>query len=158
MTLGQNDRWTGTASVGQIGAWEYTVEAWGDTFRSWQDEVRKKFNGGLRDLKSEALEGASLVSKAAARAGKSPDAKRLKAFASQLQQADAEALSTISASPELSALMTAWTDRSLSTTTTRSRSGSIASAPPMPRGMSSSRAAPRARPTAAPLSRLPAAY
>ncbi|PTX95336.1 alpha-1,4-glucan--maltose-1-phosphate maltosyltransferase [Spartobacteria bacterium LR76] len=116
MTLGQNDRWTGTLSVGQIGAWEYTVEAWGDTFRSWQDEVRKKFNGGLRDLKSEALEGASLVSKAAARAGKSPDAKRLKAFASQLQQADAEALSTISASPGLSALMTAWTDRSLSTT------------------------------------------
>ncbi|GAT34281.1 starch synthase [Terrimicrobium sacchariphilum] len=116
MTLGQNDRWTGTLSVGQIGAWEYTVEAWGDTFRSWQDEVRKKFNGGLRDLKSEALEGASLVSKAAARAGKSPDAKRLKAFASQLQQADAEALSTISASLELTALMIAWTDRSLSTT------------------------------------------
>ncbi len=116
MTLGLNDRWTGTLSVGRIGAWEYTVEAWGDTFRSWQDEVRKKFNGGLRDLKSEALEGASLVSKAAARAGKSPDAKRLKAFASQLQQADAEALSTISASLELSALMIAWTDRSLSTT------------------------------------------
>lgn len=110
-----NDRWQGVFAVGDMGPWEYTIEAWGDSFRSWQEEIHKKYGGGLRDLLSEALEGAALVSAAAARAGKHPDAKKLKSFASRLQQADADALDQLASSPDLLALMTAWPDRSLST-------------------------------------------
>lgn len=110
-----NDRWSGVIAVGEMGAWEYTIEAWGDTFRSWQEEIRKKFDGGLRDLNSETLEGAALVTAAAIRAGKSGDAKKLKAFAAQLQKADAGGVNELAASLELSALMTVWPDRSLAT-------------------------------------------
>jgi starch synthase (maltosyl-transferring) len=115
MTPLVNDRWRGVFSVTEIGPWEYTIEAWGDTFKSWQEEIRKKFEGGLRDLRSEALEGAALVTQAAARAGKNPDARKLKAFAARLQEADAETTSRLAADPLLTALMTVWTDRSLST-------------------------------------------
>jgi len=110
-----NDRWSGIFAVGDMGLWEYTIEAWGDTFRSWQEEIHKKFNGGLRDLNSETLEGAALVAAAAIRAGKSPDAKKLKAFAAQLQKADAEGVNALASSLDLAALMTIWPDRSLST-------------------------------------------
>ncbi len=110
-----NDRWQGILAATSMGPWEYTIEAWGDTFASWQEEIHKKFNGGLRDLRSEALEGAELVTKAAARAGKSPDAKALKSFAADLKAADAAELNRLASSSALAALMAAWPDRSLST-------------------------------------------
>lgn len=111
-----NDRWQGSFPVTTIGKWEYTIEAWGDTFCSWQEEIHKKFAGGIQDLRSESLEGSALVSAAAQRAGKSADAKALKAFAAELQEADAEGTNRIASLPELSALMTFWPDRGLSTT------------------------------------------
>lgn len=110
-----NDRWQGTFPVTEMGPWEYTVEAWGDTFASWQEEIHKKFNGGIRDLLSEALEGAELVNKAATRAGKSPDAQKLKAYVAQLKKADPEELNRLAGLDDLAALMHVWTDRSLAT-------------------------------------------
>jgi starch synthase (maltosyl-transferring) len=110
-----NDRWRGVFSVTTVGRWEFTIEAWGDAFRSWQEEIHKKYAGGIRELRSESLEGASLVSGAAMRAGKSPDARRLRAFVAQLKDADADAINQLAASAELSALMAAWPDRSLAT-------------------------------------------
>ena len=110
-----NDHWRGVLPVSGEGKWEYTIEAWGDAFASWQEEIHKKFAGGIRDLRSETLEGAALVAGAAARAGKSPDARKLKAFAAKLQEADADAISQLAASPELTALLRVWPDRSLST-------------------------------------------
>ena len=110
-----NDRWQGVFPVTDPGYWEYTIEAWGETFQSWQEEIHKKFNGGLRDLASEALEGAAFVTQAATRAGKSPDAKALKDYAKQLSKATPEALNTLASDPHLGALMTVWTDRSLAT-------------------------------------------
>ena len=50
-----NDRWRGVIPVTSAGENEYTVEAWGDTFKSWQEEIHKKFAGGIADLRSEAL-------------------------------------------------------------------------------------------------------
>ena len=64
MTPLLNDRWTGTCSLFENTIYEYTIEAWGDVFRSWQHEFRKKFEGGVTDLESETLEGAAMVSAA----------------------------------------------------------------------------------------------
>ncbi len=111
----ENDRWRGVLPAAGTGSWEYTIEAWGDSFRSWQDEIHKKFRGGLRDLRSESLEGAELVARAAARAGKSPDAKTLKGFAARLKSANAEETEQLAGEPLLAALMTVWPDRSLAT-------------------------------------------
>jgi len=38
-----------------------TIEAWGDTFRSWQHEFHTKFSVQQPDLASETLEGAQFV-------------------------------------------------------------------------------------------------
>ena len=111
-----NDRWSGTLCVTSPGAWEFTIEAWGDVFFSWQHELEKKFAAGLVDLRSETLEGAAFVEAAAARASKPPDATGLKAFAGALRMADAAEAHAIVHDPELCALMTAYSDRSLSTT------------------------------------------
>ncbi|MEI8312472.1 MAG: maltotransferase domain-containing protein, partial [Verrucomicrobiota bacterium] len=72
-----NDRWTGSLRVTAPGAWEFTIEAWGDVYFSWQHELEKKVAAGLRDLGSEILEGAGFVEGAAARANKD-DAETLK--------------------------------------------------------------------------------
>ena len=113
-----NDRWSGTLCVTSAGAWEFTIEAWGDVFFSWQHEIEKKFAAGLTDLRSETLEGAAFVEAAAARANTPPDAAELKAFASALRVAEAAEAHTIAHDPALCALMTAYSDRSLASSAT----------------------------------------
>lgn len=119
--LNGNDRWTGTLTVSGTGRYEYTIEAWGDVFLSWQDEIRKKVDGGLTALTSEALEGARILRDAAARAkkaGKSgkSDAVTLTAFAASLADAEPARLKEIAFDPAVVGLVRYWEDRSLSTT------------------------------------------
>src|ERR1700751_776472 len=78
MRLIDNDRWRGVCSFHETGTYEYTVEAWTDTFRGWQDEFTKKFEAGVSVLTSEALEGAELLEAAAQRAQARADAERLR--------------------------------------------------------------------------------
>src|SRR2546423_7538595 len=61
MSFVDNDRWRGICALNEIGVYEYTVEAWTDTFRSWRDEFTKKFEAGISALTGEALEGAALI-------------------------------------------------------------------------------------------------
>ena len=110
-----NDRWAGSFVLAQPGDWEFTVEAWGDTFFSWQHELEKKFAAGLRDLQSEILEGAAFVESAATRAGKGRDAELLRGFAESLRGSDAAAAHATAHDPTLCALMRIHADRSLST-------------------------------------------
>src|SRR5437660_1343967 len=56
-----NDRWRGVCTFYKNAVYEYTVEAWTDTFRGWQREFTAKFEAGISSLKSEALEGAVLL-------------------------------------------------------------------------------------------------
>ena len=109
-----NDRWTADLCVTEPGAWEFTIEAWGDVFFSWQHELEKKFGAGLRDLQSEILEGAGFVEAAASRAPKA-DAAALKKFAATFKAADPEAAHALAHDPVLCALMTVYADRSLAT-------------------------------------------
>ena len=109
-----NDRWTGSLCVTTPGAWEFTIEAWGDVFFSWQHELEKKFAAGLRELQSEILEGAGFVEAAAIRA-KADDAIALKSFAEKLRSANPEEAHALAHDPVLCALMTIHADRSLAT-------------------------------------------
>jgi starch synthase (maltosyl-transferring) len=112
-----NDRWRGTLSVNGTGRYEYTIEAWGDVFLSWRDEVVKKVDGGLTELTSEALEGARVLRDAAKRASKA-DAATLEAFSASLETAEPARLKEIALDPSLEGLMAFYTDRSLATTYT----------------------------------------
>src|SRR5437763_2043483 len=112
MSFVDNDRWRGVCTLYDETVHEYTVEAWTDTFRSWQSEFAKKFDGGISDLRSEALEGAELVEAAAARAGDRADAKRLLEFANQIANAANSEIYAIAQSGELEVLMATYPDRS----------------------------------------------
>src|ERR1700726_4022591 len=115
MSFVDNDRWHGLCTFYQIGAYEYTVEAWTDTFRSWQTEFAKKFEAGLAVLTAEALEGAALLESAANRASAEEDAKRLHELAECIRTADNAQINQLAQSGELEVLMATYPDRSWST-------------------------------------------
>jgi starch synthase (maltosyl-transferring) len=112
MIFVDNDRWRGVCTLYDEAVHEYTVEAWTDTFRSWQSEFAKKFEGGVSDLQSEALEGAALVKAAARHARAQADAMRLREFSEQISTAANSEIYAIAKSGELEVLMATYPDRS----------------------------------------------
>jgi starch synthase (maltosyl-transferring) len=94
---------------------EYTVEAWTDTFRSWQAEFAKKFEAGISDLRSEALEGVALVKAAARRARDRADRERLLEFSQQISTGANSEVHAIAGSGELEVMMATYPDRSSAT-------------------------------------------
>lgn len=110
-----NDRWQGVIALSQVGHYEYTIEAWGDTFLSWQDEIIKKVDGGIVDLTSEALEGSALVRAGATRCKDPEDSKWLLEIAGQISTATGLELKRLACDPELVACMAAYEDRALAT-------------------------------------------
>lgn len=110
-----NDRWRATCSLFANAPHEYTIEAWSDAFASWQHEFRKKFEGGLKELNSETIEGVHLLVSAASRAAGSLDATRLVEIAEKLKAAPPREADAIAHWSELEGLMAAWPDRSLAT-------------------------------------------
>src|SRR5881397_1888325 len=83
MNFVDNDRWRGVCTLYDEAIHEYTIEAWTDSFLSWQREFAKKFEAGISALQSEALEGAALVAAAARRARDRADRARLGEFSEQ---------------------------------------------------------------------------
>ena len=107
-----NDRWCGAFTVYQNAIYEYTVEAWTDRFRGWQDEFRKKFEAGIRDLTSETLEGIALIETTVPRAHDPSDAARLREISKEIRSAENDQINTIIHSGELEVLMATYPDRS----------------------------------------------
>jgi len=111
MSFVDNDRWRGICTLYDEAIHEYTVEAWTDSFRSWQQEFAKKFQGGISDLQSEALEGAALVKAAAGRARDRADRTRLDEFSEEISSAANSEIYAIAQSAELDVLMATYPDR-----------------------------------------------
>ena len=115
MNFIDNDRWRGVCTLYDEDIHEYTVEAWTDAFRSWQGEFAKKFEAGISDLRSEALEGAALVEAAARRARDRADRKRLLEFSQQISTGANSEIRAIAQSGELAVLMATYPDRAAAT-------------------------------------------
>jgi starch synthase (maltosyl-transferring) len=115
MNFVDNDRWRGVCTLYDEAIHEYTVEAWTDTFRSWQAEFTKKFEAGISDLRSEALEGAALVEAAAKRARDRADRKRLLELSRQISTGANSEIHAFAQSAELEVLMATYPDRSAAT-------------------------------------------
>ena len=111
MMFVDNDRWRGVCTFYDEAIHEYTVEAWTDTFRSWQQEFAKKFEAGISDLQSEALAGAAIVEAAAGRARDRADSARLREFAEQIEHGANSEIYSMARSGELEALMATYPDR-----------------------------------------------
>jgi starch synthase (maltosyl-transferring) len=116
MTPLENDRWRAVCRFFGAGPAEFTIEAWQDTFASWQHEFAAKFHAGVTDLTTESLEGALIVEGAAARAKKAPaDATRLSELAAAIRAGTQAEIDALAHSPELAVLMAAYRDRSAAT-------------------------------------------
>ena len=115
MNFVDNDRWRGVCTLYDEDIHEYTVEAWTDAFRSWQTGFAKKFEAGISDLRSEALEGAALVEAAAKRARDRADRERLLEFSRQISADANSEIHAIAKSGELEVLMATYPDRSTAT-------------------------------------------
>jgi starch synthase (maltosyl-transferring) len=106
-----NDRWRGVCTLYDQAIHEYTIQAWTDTFRSWQQEFAKKFEAGISDLRSEALEGAAIVETAASRARNEADGARLLEFAAQIANGASSEIYAVAQSGELEVLMATYLNR-----------------------------------------------
>jgi starch synthase (maltosyl-transferring) len=115
MTFVDNDRWRGVCTLYENAIYEYTVEAWTDVFRGWQHEFGKKFEAGVTNLTSEALEGAALLEAAAARAHDPSDAARLLQLSEMMRTSEYSDINDIGHSAELDVLMASYPDRSTAT-------------------------------------------
>src|ERR1051325_29828 len=111
MSFADNDRWRGVCTLYDEAVHEYTVQAWTDTFRSWQSEFVKKFEGGISDLRTEVLEGAELLEAAAARARDPADAGRLREFSKQIANGANSEIYAVAQLAELEVLMSTYADR-----------------------------------------------
>lgn len=135
-----NDRWRGECVFFENARYEFTIEAWSDTFLSWQHELDAKLKAGLRELRSEILEGALLVEEAAQRALRmrhSADARRLETFAAELRTASHAELQALVHHPECDALMAVYPDLSQATEfcIEAPATRALVEAPPFPRAV-----------------------
>jgi starch synthase (maltosyl-transferring) len=117
---GAQDRWCAGFALDELGIWQYAVEAWVDGYATWLWGLVRKADAGV-DVTVELMEGAALVTAAAARAGTSADADDLRSLArtlagpggkagdSILPQADRVAAAR---TPAAIALLRRWPDRS----------------------------------------------
>jgi starch synthase (maltosyl-transferring) len=56
-----NDRWRGAFVADECGRWPFRIEAWVDRVASFQDELRRKLEGGQEDFAGELAEGSVLL-------------------------------------------------------------------------------------------------
>jgi starch synthase (maltosyl-transferring) len=111
MTFVDNDRWSAACTFYENAVYEYTVEAWTDTFRSWREEFTKKFEAGVSSLGSEVLEGVTLLEAAAQRATDYNDSARLQELAQQMHAGELTDINAIAHSAELEVLMATYPDK-----------------------------------------------
>jgi starch synthase (maltosyl-transferring) len=88
-----NDRWAATFAPNSCGRWSYRVEGWVDPVRSFQWELRRKVEGGQKDLSSELAEAALLLGREQVtvdEALKAEPGERLERTASETLRADVD--------------------------------------------------------------------
>jgi starch synthase (maltosyl-transferring) len=113
MKMMENDRWEGEFVVEEVGVYLYTVEGWIDHFKTWQRDLKKKFEAGQR-LKVDFLIGAGYVEEALQRASKE-DRRKLIGLAEILKRGEdsGEAIS-VALSDEITELMNQYPDQKFS--------------------------------------------
>jgi starch synthase (maltosyl-transferring) len=109
-----NDRWRGEFRVGETGIYSYTVQGWVDHFRTWQLDLKKRFDSG-QDIAVDLVIGAAIIESIADRASRKPDRKRILSYASLFKGGtDNAALVAAASDPDLGDLIDQYADRRLS--------------------------------------------
>ena len=111
-----NDRWRGSFIVTELGRYLYTVLAWVDQFKSWKQDLTKKFQAG-QQVSIELLLGAQLITEAGQRAPKAAGQKMAEwAGSLQSKQIAEQAKVQLALSEEISEFMDKYPVRRFATT------------------------------------------
>jgi starch synthase (maltosyl-transferring) len=89
MQLRYNDEYFASFPIDKLGRYTYRVRAWVDQFATWQDQFRRRVEGGDEEyeIQSELKEGAALLRRASSETASS-DAKALAAYADAFEAGD----------------------------------------------------------------------
>lgn len=82
MRQGDNDRWTGAFTAVENTTYQYTIEAWVDTYSTWLEKLKKWHLAG-EDTTQDVRTGAEFLRECSSRAG--ADAEKLKAAAARME-------------------------------------------------------------------------
>jgi starch synthase (maltosyl-transferring) len=110
-----NDAWSGEFVLPAEGEFEFTVEAWPDTWATWCDEFTRREKGGQPDLSSEIIEGVHLLKAAVKRAGRAKSATKLRDAARKLEKSSRSDAAAMASDADLLLLVAEFPDRSMST-------------------------------------------
>jgi starch synthase (maltosyl-transferring) len=91
MRLRYNDEYHASFKVTELGRYTYRVRAWLDRFGTWQDQFRRRVEGGDTEyeLNSELHDGATILRQALEQA-RGKERQRLKDYADALEQGEIE--------------------------------------------------------------------
>lgn len=110
MDLSANDCWHGRLQLEKLGIYYYAIEAWVDTFITWQKALLIRLTASV-DVSVDVLIGIELMAKAAKRA-LAKDRRQLNSYITKLKQlTDYEEVATLVAAPELISLMQRYAPR-----------------------------------------------
>ena len=108
-----NDRWAGDFPAAELGQYVFAIEAWVDSFKTWQRDLVKRVQAS-QDTSVDYLIGADLIESAATRAA-GADAAWLNETAKTLRSGDRERSSAAARAEMLTMMMNRYPDRGLST-------------------------------------------
>jgi len=110
MHVVDNDRWTGSFLLDDVGSWEFTIEAWTDYYGSWHRDMQKRV-AAYQDVTGELKEGHRLAQAALARAA-GEDRPRLQAALETVENGGFEAALQTLMDDQFAALVRRYPDRS----------------------------------------------
>jgi starch synthase (maltosyl-transferring) len=114
MRLIENDRWRGEFTVEEIGMYHYTVEGWVDHFKTWQKDIKKKFDAG-QNVSVDILIGVEHIKEAAKRSSGN-DKKTITELANVLKkEQDMGKAVFFALGEEVSELMNKYPDKNFAT-------------------------------------------
>lgn len=112
-----NDRWRAEFPVSRLGRYQYSVEGWIDSVRTWRRDLMKRIEAG-QDIHVDLLTGVRLIQETAARAGGrkcDEDAGRLSQWAAALAAGDSPESRKAALDADLAEFAGRYPDRTLAT-------------------------------------------
>jgi len=111
-----NDRWRGSFVVSELGRYRYTLIAWVERFKTWQQDMVKKVEA-KQDVSVDFLIGAQLIEEASQRARKR-DAGNMQKWAESLRsnQVSPSVKAKLALGDKVTAVMTKYPDKRFAVT------------------------------------------
>lgn len=110
----ENDVWKGEFVVKELGIYHYTLRGWVDHFKTWQNDLRKKFEAA-QDIRMDLLMGAGYIEETSKRTLGNDKSKLTEIVNFLRNEVDAGKAISVALSEELSGLIDKYPDKEFAT-------------------------------------------